>query len=105
MQLPLEFFVFTFMPLAVIGMIVWTYRRARRMLEEWVTSAGFELVSASVRLLRRGPFFWTSSKNQIVYRIAIVDHDSLTRDGWARCGSFWWGVFTKQVEVCWDDES
>ena len=89
--------------LAVLAAIGWTFSRSREMLEEWATSNDMRIVSARFCWLRRGPFFWTTSKNQTVYRITVADDDGIARTGWARCGSFWWGVFRKQVEVCWDD--
>jgi len=73
------------------------------MLEEWAVSCDLELVSADFCWFRRGPLFWTTSKNQTVYRINVIDEHGVRQSGWARCGSFWWGLFTNTVEVRWDE--
>ncbi len=83
--------------------IVWTFRRSRQMLTDWAARNEIELLDAQFRWLWRGPFFWSSSKNQTIYRITVMDADGRTRTGWAKCGSFWLGLFRDQVEVRWDD--
>src|SRR5262249_35973173 len=50
----------------------------------------------------RGPFFWTSSKGQTVYRVT-VEVKGAVRTGWVRCGSWWLGLRSEQVEVRWDE--
>lgn len=86
---------------AILG-IGWTFSRSRRLLDDWAASNGFRLVSADYCWIRRGPFFWTTSKGQTVYRITAVDGDGNRRTGWARCGSFLLGLWAGRVEVRWD---
>ena len=85
-----------------ISGIVWTFSRSHRLLEEWASSNGYDLISAHFCWIRRGPFFWTTSKGQTVYRIIARDEDGERLTGWARCGSFWWGLWGSKVEVRWD---
>jgi hypothetical protein len=79
----------------------WQLRRGREMLESWCSRNGMELVSCGHRLLFRGPYFW-ASKGQVVYRIGTRDRSGRLRSGFARCGGYWLGVFTDQVDVRWD---
>ncbi len=39
----------------------------------------------------------------MIYRITVASEDGETTSGWARCGTFWGGLFVDSVEVRWDD--
>lgn len=92
---------------AILGVwaivVVRIFAKSRRMIEDWADREGYRIISAKYRWLRRGPFFWGTSKQQTVYRIRVVDSKGVTRSGWARCGSFWRGVAKHKVDVRWDD--
>ena len=94
--------------LAVAGLVVasmmWQFSRGSGMLEEWAAESGYRIVDSQYRMLARGPFFWTTSKGQSVYRITVADAQGRTRSGYARCGSFFLGLWSDKVEVRWDDE-
>jgi len=94
-------FIPLFVAIAIMG-IGWTFSRSRQLLDDWAATNGFQLISADYCWIRRGPFFWTTSKGQTVYRITAVDDEGERRTGWARCGSFWWGLWGSRVEVRWD---
>lgn len=83
-------------------MLGWQFGRSRKMLNTWAADHGYRILDAENRWFRRGPFFWTSGKGQTVYRIMVRDRDGDTREGWARCGSYWMGLLSDQVEVRWD---
>ena len=68
------------------------YRRSNTLLEKWADDHGYELLSAQFRLLRKGPYWW-SSRAQTVYRVEILDGEGDVRSGW------WMGVFGDQVEA------
>ena len=91
-----------FVILIVIAILVWTFSRSRRMLEKWAVDNNYQIISASIRLFRRGPFFWTTSKNQVVYYVTIRTSEGI-KNGWVRCGSWAWGIFQDKVEVRWDE--
>ena len=84
-------------------MTIWVFSRARNMLEAWARENGYNILSSEMRLLRRGPFFWTTSKNQVVYYVTVQTPDGHNTSGFVRCGGFWWGVFTDKVEVRWEN--
>jgi hypothetical protein len=85
-----------------VVMTIWTFSRGRAILEGWAAENGYRLVSSQFRWLRRGPFFWTSSKGQIVYYVVVRTPDGRTRRGWVRCGSFFWGVMRDKAEAEWE---
>jgi len=94
-------FVFLMVAFAV-GLFVWTFSRSRSLLEQWASSNGFEILRREYRNFRKGPFFWTSSKNQVVFYVTVRDRDGKLRSGWVRCGSWILGLLSDQTEVRWE---
>jgi hypothetical protein len=97
---------------AVIGMggivvlIIYAhFVRSRSLLIGWARQNDFEILASDYRKFRRGPFFWTSSKNQTVYYVTIRDRENQVRSGWLRCGGFWGGVWSDKTEVRWDNSA
>jgi hypothetical protein len=85
----------------LVGLACYFYafsRRSSLVLEKWVSENGYQLLSAQLRLFRKGPYWW-SSRSQSVYRVEILDAEGNMRSGWVRCGSWWMGVFSDQVEA------
>ena len=72
----------------VVWIIRKLYGRARRSLERWVDDQGYSLVAGKLALFRKGPYTWTSSNAQMVFRITILDERGQERTGWVRCGSW-----------------
>jgi hypothetical protein len=91
---------------ALIGAsIYWQFSRSRAIQEGWARENGYTLVSREYRTFRKGPFTWTTSRNQTVYYVSVRDSNNRLRYGWVRCGGWWRGVWTNQAEVEWDDQS
>lgn len=88
----------------VIVLIAWSASRSRNMLNNWADTSGYRIEHAEWRWFRKGPYFWKSSKNQHVYYFIAADEDGRQRYGWARCGGFWLGLLTSEIDVIWDDE-
>ena len=88
-----------------IFMIAWHFSRSRSLLEHWADENGYRIVESSYRNFVRGPFFWTTSKGQTVYRVTIEDRGGRVRSGWVRCGGWWLGLLSDRVQVRWDDEA
>ncbi len=86
-------------PAMVMTMI---FRRSTDLIEQWAAESGLTLVSKERRFFRRGPFFWTTSKGQDVYHVIVDCPDGLRRSGFVRCGSFFKGVISDNVDVAWD---
>lgn len=80
------------------------YSRPGSMLNGWARANGFTILSQENCWLFKGPFFWTSSKGQEVYRVTVRDSEGRVRSGFVRCGGFWLGLLSDHVEARWDDE-
>ncbi|MHC4743692.1 MAG: hypothetical protein ACYS8Z_17385 [Planctomycetota bacterium] len=94
--------VATFVIFAV-AMTIWTFSRSREILEQWARENGHQLLESNFRWLRKGPFFFTSSKNQMVYYVKVKTPNGQIKTGWVRCGSFFWGILKEKAEVRWDE--
>ena len=46
---------------------VWHFSRSRSILQKWADDNGYQLMQAEYRWFRKGPFFWTASRDQAVY--------------------------------------
>jgi len=89
--------------IAGVGFIFyWQFSRSRSLLREWAAQNGYEILQGEFRFLRRGPFFWTTSKGQTIYRVTVRDKQSQVRSGWVRCGGWWLGLWSHKTEVRWD---
>ena len=84
--------------------IVAHFSRGRRVLERWADRNFYTLVSAEHRFWMKGPFFFRSNNGNAVYYIVVQNTTGGTKRGFARCGSFWWGMWlSDEVTVEWDD--
>ena len=96
------FFFVPFFLLLIIVSFAWNSSRSQTLIENWARERGYRLLEAKTSFLGKGPFFWTTSRGQTVYRIVVEDEHGRRREGWARCGSWMWGLMSEQVEVSWD---
>ncbi len=106
MKIDLTFFLvlgIVAIALLVIGMTMQQYARAQALLDEWATRNQFRIERREYRRLFKGPFFWTSARGQFVYRVTVTDARGVTRVAWVRLGSWFWGIWKKQVQVIWDE--
>lgn len=87
-----------------VAFLAWTFRRGDAMLDRWAAENNFRLLESEYRWFAKGPFFWRSSKGQTVYRIAVEDQAGEVHRGWARCGGWFLGLWTDQVDVRWDEQ-
>jgi hypothetical protein len=89
--------------LLVAAGFAWHFGRSRSLLQRWADDNGFRIVRSEYRHLLRGPFFWTTSKGQTVYRVTVEGKAGDVRSGWVRCGGWWFGLMSDQVEARWDE--
>ena len=99
-----------FMPIILVLVIaiailawVWHFSRSRSILQKWADDNGYQLRQADYRWFRKGPFFWTTSRDQVVYYVTVLDQVGHERRGWVRCGSWFFGMFSNQADVKWED--
>ena len=100
--------LFVFAAVAVLAVLVilsfvWHFGRSSSLLHQWAAENGYRIVSQEYRNFFKGPFFWTSSKGQTVYYVVVEDSGGKRRRGWVRCGGWWLGLLSDNVEVRWDD--
>lgn len=88
---------------AMGAIIVWSHARGRSMLETWAYRKGYELLSREECWFFRGPFFWGTSEGQKVYKVTVREAEGAVRHGYVRCGSFWRGLWSDDVEARWSD--
>jgi hypothetical protein len=79
----------------------YNYITVPAILKRWARENGLRIINKERRSFFRGPFFWTSSKSQVVYRVEAEDRRGTRRMGWVRIGGFFW-PFSDKVEVRWD---
>jgi len=87
----------------IVFLMAFNRSRSASMLADWARGQGVELVSEERCHFLKGPYFWTSSKSQVVFRVSVRDRQGRVRSGWVRCGSFIGGLLSDQVDVRWDD--
>jgi hypothetical protein len=98
-------------PLVVIGAVaalvilglVWHFGRSGALLNQWAADNGYRIIRQEYRTFFKGPFFWTSTKGQTVYYVVVEGAGGNRRRGWVRCGGWWLGLLSDNVEVRWDD--
>lgn len=89
-------------PLAILLLIV-EFTRPIAILNQWASENRFAILNSERRYIRRGPFFWTTSRGQVVYYVRVQAETGEIKSGWVRCGNWWLGVFVNQAEVRWDE--
>jgi hypothetical protein len=87
--------------LAVLGSIAGSLQvsAAKAILNRWAKTNGYEIVSKEPRILRVGPFWWTT-RHQQVYYVTIRTPEGQTRRGWVCCGG---PLFGSGATVRWDE--
>ena len=88
--------------LAILA-VVWHFGRSSSLLHQWAAENGYRIICREHRNFLKGPFFWTSTKGQTVYYVVVEDSGGNRRTGWVRCGGWWLGLLSDNVEVRWDD--
>ena len=83
---------------------VGTYRHAAHLLDQWAADNQYRILESDRRYLRKGPFTWSSSQSQIIYRVTVQDSAGNIRHGWVRCGSYLLGAWQNVVDVRWEDQ-
>ena len=86
----------------VILSLWWHFGRSSSLLHGWAAKNEFRIIRQEYRYFFKGPFFWTSTKGQAVYHVVIEDSAGGSRSGWVRCGGWWFGLLSDNVEVRWD---
>lgn len=94
--------VVPFLAIVVLG-VAWHFGRSSSLLEGWARKNGYRIIDKEYRTFFRGPFFWTTGKDQTVYHVTVEDQHGRRRSGFVRCGGWFLGLLSDNVEVRWDD--
>ena len=93
-----------FILMVSIGCLFWRNPRSQSMIEQWAANNGYRVSSIESRLVLRGPFFFTTSRNQTVHYVTFTAADGRAQPAWVRCGSWLGGItFSDRVDVRWAD--
>ena len=79
--------------------------RARYMLARWARSEGFRVVERKRRVFNTGPFVWAWLGHAAVFWVVLEDCEHRRRSGWVKCGRYWGGLLSSNVEVAWQDRT
>ena|SRR5438094_1178848 len=91
--------------LFIIANLLWGIRRWRRSSVEVRSAlerAGYDVVHMERRIFREGPFSWTTTRSQCVFRFIVHESTGRERTGWARWGRKWLPD-PDQLELKWDE--
>jgi hypothetical protein len=80
----------------------WHFERSSSLLRQWAANNGYRIVRQEYCHFFKGPFSWTSTKGQTVYQVVVEDSAGTRRRGWVRCGGWWLGLLSDNVEARWD---
>jgi hypothetical protein len=83
-----------------VGNFVYDTLRAEKLLAEWTAKEGFELIESHRSFFDKGPFMPIS--RAVVYRVKVRSPEGKIRNGWVRCGGWFFGVSSDETAVIWD---
>jgi hypothetical protein len=75
---------------------------ATARLYAWAAKNNLWLVEVEERWFMRGPFFFTTTIGQRVYRVRVKYSEGDVRLAWIRIGGIFRGMFSPSVDVRWD---
>jgi hypothetical protein len=94
--------VMAFMAFIALSM-AWRGTRSESMMAQWARTNGLTLLSEERCWFFKGPFFWTSGKGQMIYYVTVRDPSGRTRHAWVRCGGYFLGMLSDNMDVKWED--
>jgi hypothetical protein len=95
-------FIMGAVAVVIVLKFVWEFAQSNSLLNQWASENGYHIIRQEYRTFK-GPFFWTSSNGQTVYYVVVEDSEGNRRRGWVRCGGWWFGLWSDQVDVRWND--
>lgn len=97
-------FIVVILAIAVVSLCLWRWqiRRSEELIRQWAAMNGCRIVEQTHQWFRRGPFWWRTTKGQMVYRVIVEDRDGNIRRGWIRCGGWFLGLLSDDIAVEWE---
>ena len=94
-----------FLGIAILGGVSfwWHTKRSLDLLHLWIRENNLTLVKSERRMMDRGPFTGRTGKGQEIFYVTVKAETDQERNAYVRCGSFWFGLLSDNVDVEWDD--
>lgn len=94
-----------FLAIAIFGVVTfwWHMKRSLDLLHLWVRENNLTLVRSERRMMDLGPFTGRTGRGQEIFYVTVKDETDNERNPYVRCGSFWFGLLSENVDVEWDD--
>ncbi|MEK7953320.1 hypothetical protein [Luteolibacter soli] len=83
-----------------LGNFIYDTLRGEKLLGEWATKEGCEIIESQRSFFDKGPFM--SISRAVVYRVKVSSPDGKIRSGWVRCGGWFFGTSSDDTAVIWD---
>jgi hypothetical protein len=96
-------FIMMLVAVLVVASIAWRVSRSRSILHEWAADHGFQADLLRIPLVRARTFLLDDEQVPDGLRVTIEDGRGSIRKGWVRCGTWLAGLWSRQVDVRWDD--
>ena len=77
-------------------------RQGRAAVRAALARDHYDIVRMQFRWFSQGPFFWTTMRAEVVYRLLVRDQAGRERTGWARWGRRW-PFAPDALELRWDE--
>lgn len=92
---------------SLVGWMLWRRRREAQIIRRWAAAQRY----SQVRIERPfvpfdSPFgLFTTGRGQSIVRVSLIDNTGTRSTGYARLGSYWWGLWSDRVETVWDRQA
>lgn len=87
---------------AVLLLMSLQSRWSEKIIQGWAKSNGHRLIESRNVFPFGGPFFWTKSSVQTVFRVLVYEGDGVTRTAWLLCGTRWGRYSPDDITVHWE---
>lgn len=71
-------------------------------IDAWAKAQGMKIVRVELRVLKKGPYTWTTGDTQRVLRVAVRTAQGQPVQGWVCVGSWFVGLLSRRIAVRWD---
>jgi len=77
-------------------------RRCQQFIRAWAEENNYRLIEVRNMFPFAGPFLWTRSGPQAVFRVSIYEGTGVIRSAWLLCGNWWGRITSNDIRVHWD---
>lgn len=80
---------------------IFARKKCVTILYDWAQKHNLTIIDCQYRYLYKGPYFWTSRTQSVLYFTAETENGKL-KSGYAKCGDYQTGLFfSNTIEVSW----